>query len=119
MQDPGDSAATANVKTALVRLLGARPRKADFVSRLAGTLRRQAATPEGIERALADLEAERAVLVREGSCADPHLARADLRIAALLEADAPGRDAVAQAVTRINAIWNQWLGEYMATHSCT
>jgi succinyl-CoA synthetase beta subunit len=119
MHDAGDSAATTSVKAALVRLLGARPRKAEFVSQLAGTLRRQAATAEGIERALMDLEAEGGLLLREGSCADPHLEGADLRIAALLEADAPHQDAVAQAVTRIDAIWNQWLGEYMATHACT
>ena len=63
------------------------PRRAELVSRLAGALRRNDARPEAVEQGLSELEREGAVLVREHYCADPHLEGADLRVAAVVDAE--------------------------------
>lgn len=112
--------ASPDVRTALVNLLSRRTRKADFFSRLASSLRRANASPDEIERALAELESERIVIVNQGYCADPHLEGTDLRIVALVEArEADQEDPVAQALSHADAIWRQWLGDYLATHTCS
>ena len=67
---------------------------------------------DALERTLDELEAEGAVLVREQYCADPHMAGTDLRIAARVGGPA---DAIAQ----IDARWQRWLGDYLASHRCS
>ena len=96
------------------------PRRAELVSRLAGRLRRQSATQDAIEQALTDLERDHAILVREHYCADPHLEGADLRVAAAIGVgNEPSEDPVAQAAAQLDAVWQQWLSEYLGSHSCT
>jgi hypothetical protein len=103
---------------AVVELLGRRPGRGRFVSELAAALRRThpGADLEGI---LAELEAAGTVIVRDHHCADPHLEGVDLRIAALVVDRGDGVDAQARAVAEIEATWERWLGEYLATHRCT
>ena len=69
------------------------------------------------DRALAELEAEGAVLTRDNFCADPHLAGADLRVVALVESRS-GDDAQLSAIRVIDEAWNKWLSEYLANHRC-
>jgi len=63
--------------------------------------------------ALSELEASGRVLVREQSCADPHLEGTDLRLVALIDGD------VSDAVSAIDARWQAWLAEYLANHRCS
>lgn len=91
--------------------------KARFVTELRAALRRSAIAEQELERALAQLEAEGAVMVREHFCADPHLAGVDLRVVALVEG-AEGEDPQLSAIRAIDETWNQWLNEYLANHRC-
>lgn len=91
--------------------------KARFATELAAGLHRLKIGAEELERALADLEAEGAVMVREHFCADPHLAGVDLRVVALVEGPA-GEDPRLAAIRAIDQTWNQWLNEYLANHRC-
>jgi hypothetical protein len=70
-----------------------------------------------VEPALAALEAEGAVVVRDHPCADPHLAGVDLRIVALVEPGVDG-DARIRALEGIERTWQRWLAEYLASHRC-
>jgi len=88
-----------------------------MVSRLLGNMRRRNVEPEQVERALADLQQQPAILVREHYCADPHLAGADLRVAATLEPQAQD-DPIADAAERIETVWQRWLNEYLSNHTC-
>ncbi len=69
------------------------------------------------DRALAELEAEGAVMTRDNFCADPHLAGADLRVVALIESR-DGDDAQLSAIRAVDEAWNKWLSEYLANHRC-
>ncbi|HEY7217462.1 MAG TPA: hypothetical protein VH985_03645 [Candidatus Binatia bacterium] len=73
-------------------------------------------TEEG-DRALAQLEAERIVMIRDNFCADPHLAGVDLRVVALVE-KRDDEDPQMSAIRSIDEAWNKWLGEYLANHRC-
>ena len=66
---------------------------------------------------LAELEAERVVMIRDNFCADPHLAGVDLRVVALVES-VDGGDPQMSAIRRIDEAWNKWLSEYLANHRC-
>jgi hypothetical protein len=102
---------------AIMDLLRRGKSKARFVTELSAALGRSGIALEEIERALADLEAEGAVMVREHFCADPHLADVDLRVVALVE-KAQGENAELGALRAIDETWNQWLNEYLANHRC-
>lgn len=91
--------------------------RARFLVDLRAALAAHRIHPRALEQALADLEKDGAVIVRDHFCADPHLAGADLRVAAWIEAGAAD-DPQLSAIRRIDETWNKWLTEYLANHRC-
>lgn len=108
-----------NIKEAVVQLLDRRPQKARFVPEIAAELRRSNLTAAEIEHALSELDGEGTVIVRENFCADPHLEGADLRIVALVDLQSVQGDPQAKALAAIDAVWQRWVGDYLANHRCT
>jgi hypothetical protein len=106
-----------NAGQAVIELLRSRSKKARFVTELAAALARAAIGKEQMEQALAELQAEGAVMIRDNFCADPHLASVDLRVVALVES-VDGADAQLSALREIDSAWDKWLGEYLANHRC-
>jgi hypothetical protein len=106
-----------DVKHAIIELLRSRGKKARFTTELAVVLQRARVGKEEMEQALADLQAEGVVMIRDNFCADPHLAGVDLRIVALVEG-VEATDAHVSATHEIDRAWNKWLGEYLANHRC-
>lgn len=90
----------------IVTILGRGRRHARFVPELATLV---GAPSAELEEALAALETQDRVLIREQYCADPHMLGTDLRIVAL-NSDT--------AIADIDAVWQRWLGEYLANHRC-
>jgi hypothetical protein len=90
-----------------------------FVTELATALRKaHGVSASDVERALAALEADWSVVIRDHYCADPHVVGADLRIVALVE-PYEGNDGQIQAIREVEATWHEWLAEYMANHRCS
>lgn len=110
-------ATIAHAKKSITDLLRGRAKKARFTTELAAALERAHIGGEQMERALAELQAEGAIMIRENFCADPHLAGVDLRLAALVES-IDGADPQLSAIREIDEAWNKWLGEYLANHRC-
>jgi hypothetical protein len=106
------------VKNAVINALRNRAKKARFVTELAVALERSHKGKEQMEQALAELQAEGAIMIRDNFCADPHLDGVDLRVAALVESHG-SEDAQLIAIRAIDDAWNKWLGEYLANHRCT
>ena len=104
-------------KQAIVDTLREGAKKALFVTELVALLRRKKVGKDEMELALAELQAESVIIVRDNFCADPHLADVDLRVATLVE-QAAGPDAHTAALRQIDLAWNKWLGEYLANHRC-
>jgi hypothetical protein len=108
--------------SAIVELLDRSPRKARFVSEIASQLARANVSLDVLEPALEALETAGRALVREQYCGDPHLVGTDLRIVALvnsrLEHNGDQADPLSRATADIEAIWQRWLGDYLATHRC-
>src|SRR5262245_14636225 len=107
------------IKQTVIEFLRQRQRRALFVSELCAALRQMhVASASAIERAVAALEADGAVVVRDHYCADPHLEGVDLRVVALLECSA-GDDAQWRSIRAIEDTWNDWLAMYLANHRCS
>ena len=104
-------------KKAVIDALRNRAKKARFTTELAAALARANIGKEQMEWALAELEAEGAVMIRDNFCADPHLAGVDLRVVALVES-IDGADPQLSAIREIDDAWNKWFGEYLANHRC-
>ena len=104
-------------KKAVIDALRNRAKKARFTTELAATLERTSVGKEEMEQALADLQTEGIVMIRDNFCADPHLAGFDLRVVALIES-IDGTDPQLSAIRVIDDAWNKWLGEYLANHRC-
>jgi hypothetical protein len=104
-------------KQAVIDALRNRAKKARFTTELAATLERASVGKEKLEQALADLQSEGVVMIRDNFCADPHLAGVDLRVVALVES-IDGADPQLSAIRVIDEAWNKWLGEYLANHRC-
>jgi hypothetical protein len=102
---------------AVLDVLRRRRKKARFVTELAAALERSHVGSAQMEQALAELQSEGAVMIRDNFCADPHLAGVDLRVVALVES-IDGADAQLSAIRAIDTTWNKWLGEYLANHRC-
>lgn len=102
---------------AIVQLLARQREQARFAVELQAALERSGVSAASIERALEELEAQGRVLVRAYHCADPHLADADLRVVGLVRPEAEHPQAAAVAGTE--AVWQRWLGDYLANHRCT
>jgi len=107
----------ASAKKSVIEVLSGRGKKALFATELLAGLRRFKLGKEELDQALAELEADGAVVVRDNFCADPHLAEVDLRVIALLEPGL-GDQAHAVALHEIDLAWNRWLGEFLANHRC-
>ena len=71
-----------------------------------------------VERAIAALEADWSVVIRDHYCADPHVVGTDLRIVVLVEPQA-GDDGLMQAIREVEATWHEWLTEDMVNHRCS
>ena len=108
----------SKVRTAVIDVLRSRAQKARFITELAASLARAAIGKEELERMLAELEAEGAVMIRDHFCADPHLAGVDLRVVALVGENAGGADAQSRAIHEIDSAWDKWLAEYLSNHRC-
>ena len=104
-------------KKAVIDALRNRAKKARFTTELAVALQRARVGKEEMEQALAELQTEGVVMIRDHFCADPHLAGVDLRVVALVES-IDGADAQLSAIREIDSTWNKWLGEYLANHRC-
>jgi hypothetical protein len=107
----------SGAKTAIVKVLRQRSKKALFMTEVAASLRRFGVGKDEMEQALVSLQAESVIIVRDNFCADPHLENVDLRVATLLNETA-GADPYAAALREIDLTWNKWLGEYLANHRC-
>lgn len=107
----------AGAKQTALNILGAAPKKARFTTELAAALQRAKIGKEQMEQALAELDAEGVVMIRDHFCADPHLAGVDLRVVALVES-VGGADAQLYAIRAIDSTWDKWLAEYLANHRC-
>jgi hypothetical protein len=97
--------------------LRSRNKQARFMTELQASLARYGIGTEEADRALAELESERVVMIRDNFCADPHLAGVNLRVVALVES-VDGGDPQMSAIRRIDEAWNKWLSEYLANHRC-
>ena len=107
----------ASAKIAVVEVLNVGGKKARFATELVAGLRRFNVGKDEMDRALAELEAEGTVVVRDHFCADPHLAEVDLRVIASVDSSR-GDEAHAAALQQIDLAWNKWLGEYLSNHRC-
>ncbi|MET0500274.1 MAG: hypothetical protein ABW172_01985 [Candidatus Binatia bacterium] len=105
-------------KKAVIDALRHRAKQARFTTELAAGLQRARVGKEEMEQALADLQAEGIVMIRDNFCADPHLDGVDLRIVALVE-NGEGADAHMSAIHEIDSAWDKWLAEYLANHRCS
>jgi hypothetical protein len=106
----------ADAKKAVIDLLRTRSGQARFMTELYAALRRSRFGAAEIELALGELESEGAVMIRDHFCADPHLARVDLRVIALVESD--GIEPQMSAIREIDNAWDKWLADYLANHRC-
>src|SRR4029450_11281883 len=96
-------------KKAVIDALRNRAKKARFTTELAVVLQRARVGKEEMEPALAELQAEGVVMIRDNFCADPHLAGVDLRLVALVES-VDGADGQLRAIGELGDAGNKWLG---------
>jgi hypothetical protein len=108
----------SGAKRAVIDILRSRAKKARFVTELVAVLERSNIGNAQMEQALAELQADGVIMIRDNFCADPHLDGVDLRVAALVESHG-SEDAQLIAIRAIDDAWNKWLGEYLANHRCT
>lgn len=107
------------IRNTVSEFLRKQKRRALFVNELCAALRKAHVTSvNDVERALAELEADGGVVVRDHYCADPHLAGVDLRVVALVEPGA-GDDALLRSIRANEDTWNDWLAMYLAHHRCS
>ncbi len=116
MNEPANSN-LVGARQAVVDVLNVGGKKARFATELLAGLRRFNVGKEEMDRALAELEAEGLLIIRNNFCADPHLAEVDLRVIALVDTGR-GDEVHAAALQLIDLAWNKWLGEYLANHRC-
>ena len=108
----------SDIRQTVLAWLRQQERRALFVTELATALRKaHGVSASDVERALAALEADWSVVIRDHYCADPHVVGTDLRIVALVELGA-GDDGQMLAIREVEATWHEWLAEYMANHRC-
>jgi len=101
----------------VVEFLRSRNRKARFMTELYVSLEKSKVSAVETDCAVAELESEGAVMLRDHYCADPHLAGVDLRVLTIVESD-QGEDPQLGAIRRIDEAWDKWLNEYLANHRC-
>jgi hypothetical protein len=107
------------VKDAIVRQLATNAAKAAFVAELELPGAPGADRAAALDRSLESLEQDGRVLVRAHSSGDPHMKLFDLRIVTLLEpGDGGDADPVHEAVKRDQALWDEWITEFLRSHRC-
>jgi hypothetical protein len=111
------NAGLSEAKKAVIDALRSRAKKARFVTELAAVLARANIANAQMEHALAELQGEGVVMIRDNFCADPHVSGIDLRVVALIESIG-GTDPQLSAIREIDSTWDKWLGEYLANHRC-
>jgi len=72
------------------------------------------ANPSQIEQALAELERSGRVLIIDHVAPDIHLKSIDLRIVAQV----PPEEDESAAYQTVEALWDEWLRSFLATHRC-
>lgn len=72
-----------------------------------------------LDEALSLLEANRKVIAQDHAAPDPHLEGLDLRAVALVADDVSPEQAVEAARRAADAVWTDWLRQFLATHRCT
>jgi len=102
---------------AILGSLRSRDRKARFMTELYASMDESGINAAGVDRALAELDSEGAVMVRDHFCGDPHLAGVDLRVITIVDSR-EGDNPQLAAIRRIDSAWNKWLNEYLANHRC-
>lgn len=106
-----------DMREAVVDFLRGRNGRARFMTELYASLGKIGVGAAEIDRVLAELESEGAVMLRDHFCADPHLTGVDLRVVAWVERGA-GENPQLDVIRRIDQTWNKWLNEYLANHRC-
>jgi hypothetical protein len=109
------------VRDAIVRQLTTSAARAAFVAELRLPALGAAAADRktALDRSLDALERDGRVLVRAHSSGDPHMKLLDLRVVSLVEADdGTGRDQINEAVQRDQALWDEWITEFLRHHRC-
>ena len=106
-----------SARQAIIDLLRGRNGKARFMTELYAAADKIKIGTAEVDRALAELEGQGTVMVRDHFCADPHLVGVDLRVIAFVQSGA-GEDPQLNAIQRIDETWNKWLNEYLANHRC-
>ncbi len=113
------STTSPEVRTAIREELARNPGRARFVIEIEVSLAQQGIAQSDVEVTLAEMERDGTLLVRANACADPHLAEADLRLAALIEhSPCDCEDSTGAAVIAIEKTWQRWLADYLANHRC-
>ena len=102
----------------LAELLRGQNKKGRFMTEVYAALERFQISAVETDCALAEMEAEGVIMVRENFCADPHLAGVNLRIAAIVDS-ADGAQAEMNAIREIDSAWDKWLSSYLANHRCS
>lgn len=97
-------------------LQGRRP-SAALAMELAATL--GAAGRTELDPALQFLEAQKSVITEQHAPPDVHLEGCDLRIVALIPGDQIPAQAMQAAHAAAEAVWDDWLRQFLATHRCT
>lgn len=113
----GSSPDQKEARKAIIDLLRGRNRKARFMTEAYAALGKRDMSAAAIDRSVAELESQGALMLRDHFCADPHLAGVDLRVVAVIEKRAD-EDPQLNAIGRIDETWNKWLNEYLANHRC-
>lgn len=76
------------------------------------------AEPSQFDAALERLAERGEIVIVTKSAPDPHLADADLRIAAPIDAGRPRPEAESSALAATEAAWRDWLRDFLSTHRC-
>jgi hypothetical protein len=113
------STTSPELRTAIHEELARNPGRARFVVEIEAALAKRGIDAAEVEATLAGMERDGTLLIRANACADPHLAEADLRLAALIEhSPCDCEDSTGAAVIAIEKTWQRWLAEYLANHRC-
>lgn len=106
---------TEAAEAAVVEALSAGSRRACFVTEAQARLRGRDLSSAQIDEALSAMADSGRVLITPHVATDPHLRGYDFRIVSLLSMD---RTAAA-AREEHEALWREWLKEYLRSHRCT
>lgn len=115
----GDGQRALAAERVLDLLRGRRPPAAlvmELAALVGGPLPAASADLDG---ALTQLDANQAIVLMDHSAPDPHLEGLDLRAVALVPDEAPVEQAVEAARRAADAVWGEWLRQFLATHRCT